>query len=69
MLTFIPPSTASGVGYSIQTHLTCGTAEAARMVGVAQCFQKLEKRGRGKGEGRGLGRRERGETCKGDFVF
>ena len=31
-----PPGTVAGVGYSIQTHLTRGTAEAARMVGVAQ---------------------------------
>ena len=31
-----PPSTVTGVGYSIQTHLTLGTTEAARMVGVAQ---------------------------------
>ena len=65
----MPPSTASGVRHSIQTHLTCDTAEPARMVGVAQCFQNLEKRGRGRGEGGGLGRRERVETYKGDFVF
>ena len=41
-----PPGTVTGVGHSVQTHLTHGTAEAARMVGVAQCFQNLGKRGR-----------------------
>ena len=38
------PGTVTGVGHSVQTHLTHGTAEAAGMVGVAQCFQNLGKR-------------------------
>ena len=41
-----PPGTVTGVGHSVQTHLTHGTTEAAGMVGVAQCFQNLGKRGR-----------------------
>ena len=40
------PGTVTGVGYSVQTRLTHGTAEAVGMVGVAQCFQNLGKRGR-----------------------
>ena len=40
------PSTVTGVGHSVQTHLTHGTVEAAGMVGVAQRFQNLWKRER-----------------------
>ena len=45
----MPPSTASGVRHSIQTHLTCDTAEAARMVRVAHNLETRVGRGRGDG--------------------
>ena len=45
----MPLSTASGVRYSIETHLTCDTAEAARMVRVAQNLETRVGRGRGDG--------------------
>ena len=47
-----------------ETHAKCVRVEssAARMVGVAQCFQNLEKRGRGRGDGGVGGVRKEGKS-------